>query len=321
MAPVSPTAAEIRDAAWPEAVIVGDPSRRSRGARPLDALRPASLSFLSRQPSERDAAATERFAGVTLICGEAAAGALAGLPDTTLVVVANPRLAFMRAVARFFAAPRPMSGVHPSAVLDPTARIDPTASIGPFCVIGPDCVVGADCVLGPHVCLIQDVVLGNRVTIAGGTVIGADGFGYERNEAGELEKFPHIGGVVIADDVEIGSNTSIDRGTLKPTMIGARARIDNQVHVAHNVIVGEDAAIIAQAMIGGSVRIGDRAWIAPSATIMNQVQVGSDATVGLGAVVVKAVPDGTIVMGSPAQSDVDFRRSRAALKRLTDDGR
>ena len=201
------------------------------------------------------------------------------------------------------------------SVVDGTARIDPSATVGPFCVIGPGCVVGAGCVLGPHVCLMQDVVLGDRVLIAGGTVIGADGFGYERNEAGELEKFPHVGGVVIADDVEIGSNTSIDRGTLSPTTIGARARIDNQVHVAHNVTVGEDAAIIAQAMIA------DRAWIAPSATIMNQVTIGADATVGLGAVVVKAVPDGATVMGSPAQADTEFRRSRAALKRLTDEFR
>jgi UDP-3-O-[3-hydroxymyristoyl] glucosamine N-acyltransferase len=316
----SPTAFDIRDAVWSSGDVIGDGQRASKAARALNALDPNSLSFVSR-PLGEDAIANlrARLDGVTLICDQNAATTLLGLPNTTLIVVPNARLAFMRAVARFFMPESPRGGVHPSALVHETAAVHPSATIGAFCVIGPGCVVGASCVLGPSVSLLQDVELGTRVCIAGGTVIGADGFGYERNEAGELEKFPHIGGVVIGDDVEIGSNTSIDRGTLNPTRIGARARIDNQVHVAHNVTVGEDAAIIAQAMIGGSVKIGDRAWIAPSATIMNQVSIGADAVVGLGAVVVKAVPDGTTVMGSPAQTDSEFRRARAALKRLADD--
>lgn len=315
-----PHACDIRDAAWPAGDIVGDAHRVSVSASALNALKPGCLSFVSRPVTAAElASAGSRYDGVTLICEEGTVEALRSLPDTTLIVVSNARLAFMRAVARFFGPKRARAGIHPTAVVDDSAVIDPTATIGPFCMIGPGCVIGADCVLGPSVSLMQDIKLGDRVSIAGGTVIGADGFGYERNEAGELEKFPHIGGVVIENDVEIGSNTSIDRGTLNPTRIGARARIDNQIHIAHNVVVGADAAIIAQAMIGGSVKIGDRAWVAPSATIMNQVKIGADATVGLGAVVVKSVPDGMTVMGSPAQSDVEFRRARAALKKLAND--
>lgn len=315
---ISPSARDIRDAAWPEGSILGDADRISSSAAALNAVRFGCVSFVSRAPTEADLSPVDRFKGVTLFCEERSVDRLEGLPEATLIVVANPRLAFMRAVARFFASKPEGGGVHSTAIIDETAIIDSGATIGPFCLVGPRCVVGAGCVLGPNVSLMQDIKLGARVLIGGGTVIGADGFGYERNETGELEKFPHIGGVVIEDDVEIGSNTSIDRGTLNPTRIRARARIDNQVHVAHNVVIGEDAAIIAQAMIGGSVKIGDRAWIAPSATIMNQVTIGADATVGLGAVVVKSVPDGETVMGSPAQPDVDFRRTRAALKALVD---
>lgn len=316
-----PSATEVRDEIWPAGTIVGDPDRVSIVPRALSALKPGCLSFLSRPlPHEQLDQLRDQFIDVTLICEQGAVEALTSLRDTTLIVVPVARLAFMRAVARFFVPDRGPRGIHATAVVDDTAHVDASAAIGPFSLIGPGCVVGADCSIGPSVSLMQDVRLGQRVKIAGGTVIGADGFGYERNEAGELEKFPHVGGVVVCDDVEIGSNTSIDRGTLNPTHIGARARIDNQVHVAHNVTVGEDVAIIAQAMIGGSVVIGDRAWIAPSAIIMNQVTIGADAVVGLGAVVVKSVPDGVTVMGSPAQPDAEFRRTRAALKRLTDEG-
>lgn len=319
MAKKFPTATEIRDGVWPDGMVLGDPHRVSTMPSALNALKMSGLSFLSKPLAEEQLnELRDQLVGVTLICEEPAVEALRTWQDMTLIVVPAARLAFMRAVARFFAPGHAPAGIHPTAVIDATAQVDPSASIGPFCYIGPACVIGADCLIGPNVSLMQDIRLGQRIRIAGGTVIGADGFGYERNEAGELEKFPHIGGVVICDDVEIGSNTSIDRGTLNPTYIGARARIDNQVHVAHNVIVGEDVAIIAQAMIGGSVRIGDRAWVAPSATIMNQVTIGVDAVVGLGAVVVKPVPDGATVMGAPAQADAEFRRARAALKRLTD---
>lgn len=314
------TAMELRNAAWPDGEIIGDEHRRSYSACSLNALHPGCLSFMSWPlAASRLAALKDRLDGVTIFCEQGAVAEMKPFRDTTLIVVANARLAFMRAVACYFAPNAREQGIHPTAVVHASAEIHSGAVVGPFCMIGPGCIVGADCTLAPHVVLMQDVQLGCRVSIGAGTVIGADGFGYERNEAGELEKFPHIGGVVIGDDVEIGSNTSIDRGTLDSTRIGLRARIDNQVHIAHNVIIGADAAIIAQAMIGGSARIGDRAWIAPSATIMNQVSVGADATVGLGAVVVQSVPDDATVMGSPAQSSDDFRRTRAALKRIVSD--
>src|SRR5690606_29288629 len=124
---------------------------------------------------------------------------------------------------------------------------------------------------------------------APGVKIGQPGFGYERNAAGELVQFPHLGRVIIEDDVHIGANTCIDRGTLDDTIIRSRARVDNLCHISHNVDVVSDTAVIANSMTGGSVSIGSESWIAPSGSIINGVSIGAGATVGMGAVVVKPV--------------------------------
>jgi len=295
--------------------IAGDAERLCRNISPLSEAGPGVLTFIGSK-AKAEAIAGARLAGATVVCNEAVAAIIDPERDATLLIAVNARLAFMRAARTFFAPPGPEAGVHPSAVVASDALVDPTAHIGPGVVVGSGSRIGANAVLHPNVVIYDRVTIGARVIVNAGTVIGADGFGYERNEAGELEKFPHRGGVIIEDDVEIGSNTSIDRGTLRNTVIRQRARIDNQVHIAHNVVVGEDAAVIAQAMIGGSVVIGARAWLAPASVVMNQVGVGADATVGLAAVVVKAVPDGQTVMGSPAISDAEFKANRKALKAL-----
>lgn len=147
-------------------------------------------------------------------------------------------------------------------------------------------------------------------------MIGTDGFGFERNGDGELERFPHLGGVVIEDDVEIGANVAIDRGALDDTWIGPRVRIDNLVHVAHNVRIGADAAIIAHAMLAGSASIGERAHIAPCASVREGVTVGAEAFVGMGAVVTGPVAERTTVVGSPARELAAHRAIQEALKRL-----
>ena len=201
-------------------------------------------------------------------------------------------------------------------MVDPTARIDATAHIGAYCYIGQDTTIGQNTILHPHVTIYDRVRIGARCQINSGTVIGADGFGYERNEKGELEKFPHLGGVMIEDDAEIGANTCIDRGSVGDTIVRSRARVDNLVHVAHNVEVGEDSAVIALTMLGGSVRVGPGAWIAPGAVLMNQIAIGAGGTVGLGAVVVKDVAEGQTVMGAPAQDSAEFKAARAALSKL-----
>ena len=231
-----------------------------------------------------------------------------------LIVVAEPRKAFIRLLSRLFTPERP-SGIHPGAIVSPDAMVDPTAYIGPGAVLGR-CTIGPGSVIHANVTIYDQVQIGQRVIVHAGTVIGTDGFGYERGEDGSMEKFVHLGGVVIEDDVEIGSNTSIDRGTLGDTVIRSGAKIDNQIHIAHNVDVGHDAVIIAQSMIGGSVRIGDRAWIAPSVAIMNGLTIGADAVCGLGSVVTKAVLDGSTVMGNPARDREEAKALLAAQRKL-----
>jgi UDP-3-O-[3-hydroxymyristoyl] glucosamine N-acyltransferase len=236
----------------------------------------------------------------------------------TLIVTQNPRLHFLRIVQHFFVPPKPQ-GIHPSAVIDPEAVIDPTAYIGPLTYVGKS-EIGSNSVIMGHVYIYDDVKIGRNVTIHAGTVIGADGFGYERNAEGELEKFPHVGGVVIEDDVEIGSNTSIDRGTLGNTILRTGSKIDNLVHIAHNVVVGRHAVVIAHALIGGSTIIGDQAWIAPCACVRDKLTIGQSSIVGLGAVVVKDVADNVTVMGNPAYPSDDYRKMLKVLKQQADVG-
>ncbi len=281
--------------AWP----TGAPERELRGSAALGAAGPDDLSFatgkaVSRQPDQLRAAR----AGLVLAAAEAAEL----LDETSLVlVVENPRLAFVRVVGALFAPPRPEPGVHPSAQVDDSAEVAPDAHIGALCAIGAGSVVGPGCVLHPSVTLYPGVRLGQRVQIHSGSVLGGPGFGYERDEAGVLVNFPQLGGVIVEDDVEIGSNTCIDCGALDDTVIGARSRIDNLVHIAHGVKIGQDCAVIAHAEISGSCVIGDRAWIAPGALVLESVSVGEDALVGLGAVVIRPVEAGTTVVGNPAK--------------------
>lgn len=293
--------------------IRGAKDRLVNYVRPISKPEPGALSFL--RPSAHIELTIRQITGMTIICSEQHAQKFMSA-DVTCLVTENPRLAFMRAVRHFFA-PAPLPpGVHPTTVIDPSAVIDSSATIGPFCVIGARCTIGARTILHAHVTLYSDVSIGADVVIHAGTVIGADGFGYERNAGGDLEKFPHLGGVIVENDVEIGSNTSIDRGALGNTTIRAGTRIDNQCHISHNVDIGRHVAVIAQSMLGGSVRIGDYAWLAPAAIIMNQAKIGADATIGLGAVVTKDVAQGQTVMGSPAVPIEEFRAQRVALKAL-----
>ncbi len=214
------------------------------------------------------------------------------------IVTDKPKLVFLRTVEGLFAT-KPEKGIHETACVHPEARIAPDAWIGPFTYVGK-ATIGSGTVIFGHCHIYDNVTIGRNVTIHAGTAIGSEGFGYERNEEGQLERFPHVGGVVIEDRVDIGSNTCIDRGTLGDTVIKEGAKIDNLVHIAHNIVVGRDAAVIANTMVGGSVEIGDRAWLAPSATIMDRITIGREAVVGLGAVVLKDVPDKAVMVGNPA---------------------
>lgn len=288
-------------------------------AAPLSDSGPGDVTFCG--ATARDPMAMLRTATPTLLLLERGLTVdLAQLKGRVAVVALcdNARLVFARLLERFFVPPRPV-GIHPSAVIAASAQIGKNVYVGPLCTIGDNSVIGDESVLHASVQVYAQVRIGRRVTIHSGTVIGADGFGYEREPSGALFKFPHLGGVVIEDDVEIGANTCIDRGTLADTFIGRGARIDNLVHLAHNTRVGADAAVIAHAMIGGSTQIGDRAWIAPSACLRDRIRIGDDAVVGLGSVVTRSVADQKTVFGNPARPEAEQRRLLAAFTGLLEE--
>lgn len=186
--------------------------------------------------------------------------------DKTLILVKNPRLWFIRCMKHFFYTDGNAPSVHPDATVNWSV-----------------------------------VSIGERVKIGAGARIGFDGFGYEKNEDGAWEKFPHMGGVIIGDDVEIGKNTCIDRGSLGNTIIGRGTKIDNLVHIAHNALIGEDCIIVCLSCIAGSSQIGDNSWIAPGVIIRDGKKVGENVLVGMGSIVTKDVEDGVTVVGNPAR--------------------
>ncbi len=216
-----------------------------------------------------------------------------------LIFVENPKMTFLRIANKLFVKPS-SGGINQLAEIHSEAEIANNIYIGPNTYVGK-CKIGAGSVIHGNCFLYDNVTVGKNVVIHANTVIGADGFGYQRNEDGSFEKFPHIGGVIIEDDVEIGANTCIDRGALGNTIIRKGAKIDNLVHVAHNVDIGQNTAVIANAMIGGSVIVGENTWIAPSVSIRDQVTIGNNVTIGMSSLVTKSIPDDEVWIGIPAK--------------------
>ena len=240
-----------------------------------------ALSFCKYEDSRAKELIGESRSSIILCSSKLSLLVISNFGDKTFILVPRPRLAFMRAANKFFPWRQIAPGIHPTAVISSSAQIHPSAYIGPHCVV-------------------SNAKIGERVIINAGTVIGAEGFGYIPDEDGALIQFPHIGGVIIEDDVEIGANVCIDRGALGDTIIGQGTKIDNLVHVAHNVKIGKNCQIICLVGIGGSVEIGDDSFVGISARIKNQKKIGKNVTIGMGAVVIKDVPDNMIVAGNPA---------------------
>ncbi len=264
------------------------------GVAPDEAAGPGDVAWLS--PSA-DPARVAKFAGALLILGAHPDA----MPACAVAVARDPRLAFSRLVAHLWPhASHPGWPTGPPAGVAADAQIHATAVLAPGVVIGADVVVGAGSRVGPNTCLAH-CTIGAGVDVGPNATIGTAGFGYTRDPDGRLVPFPHLGRVVIEDDVAIGANTCIDRGALGETRIGAGTRIDNLVHIAHNAQIGRDVAVIAHAVVAGSVTVGDGAWIAPGAVVRNRLTVGAGATVGMGATVVRDVPPGATVAGNPAR--------------------
>jgi len=304
----------------------GDPERRVTALRNLASAGPDDLSFLANEKF-RSLLAASRAGALLLAEGEPD-------PGRPSIRVRDPYLAFAKALALFhpLVPPRP-PGVHPTAVVDPEAAVGEQVHVGALCVVeararigdrstiragsfvGEGSVLGEDVYLYPRVVVRERVTLGDRVIVHSGAVIGADGFGYRRDERRHV-KIPQVGGVVVGDDVEIGANTTIDRGTLDSTRIGRGTKIDNLVQIAHNVVLGEDSIVVAQTGIAGSVEIGDRVVLAAQIGVSDHVRIGDDVVIGSQSGVRGNIPAGAVLLGTPAQDRARTLRAWVATGRL-----
>lgn len=298
------------------------PDRVLAEVRPLDEAGPGSVSFLA-NPKYLVKAQSSR-AGLILADPQAD---LKGLP---LLVMTNPYWGFAQATGWLHPEPEPAwsdGPIHPTAQVAADARLAPGVTLGARTVIGPRCVlhpgvhIGDDCVLGEDCELFSGVVLyrrtkvGARVRIHANTVLGSDGYGYVLVD-GRHEKVPQVGWVEVGDDVEIGACTTVDRGALGPTRIGAGTKVDNLVQLAHNVQVGQHCLVISQSGVSGSTSLGDYVTLAGKVGVVGHIHIGSRSIVGGNSVVAKSLPEGSFVTGFLARPHKEWMESQAALNRL-----
>jgi UDP-3-O-[3-hydroxymyristoyl] glucosamine N-acyltransferase len=296
-----------------------------------------SLTFAENQATFQEALASA--AAAVLVTPKIAKGFLSKAKplNKPLLLVAQPRLAFAKA-SELLRAAKTSTGVHRTAVLASSVKLAEDVSIGAHAVlgedveigtrtrIGPGCVladgvkIGADCTLYPRVVIYSGVELQDRVQVHAGCVLGSDGFGYVRDaKTGEYTQFPQQGTLVIEEDVEIGANTTIDRGALEETRIGRGTKLDNLVHIGHNVRVGRNVVMAAQTGISGSSTVGDGAILGGQVGIGEHADVGKGVILGGGAGVLskkKLRGSGIVFWGRPAQPLREYLKGLATVARL-----
>ena len=308
--------------------LVGDGSVRLTGFAPLDRAGPADLSFLS-SGKYLDAFRASQ-AGCVLVADDLA-GAAGG--PAVRIVVRDPARAMGQVLAHLHPEAPPAPGIDPTARLGAGVILGREVSIAPYAVIGAgvrlgDRVVigsgtviedqveiGNDSVLGPRVVCCSGTRLGCRVRVKAGAVLGGRGFGYAPGEGG-LERLPHVGRCLIEDDVDIGANTCIDRGSIDDTVIGAGTKIDNLVQLGHNVRIGRRCLLMSQVGVAGSARIGDGVILAGQVGVVGHLSIGAGARVAAQSGVGNDIPAGADYGGSPARPHREWLRSHAVLYRL-----
>lgn len=306
--------------------VEGDRGLELRGVASLEEGGPDELGFV-RSARHLAALAASRIGAVIAPPGLATGG-------RATLRSPSPNLDIARAARVLAPEPRPAPGVHPRAVVDPSAQVGAEASIGPCAVVGarsrvgarsvlhanvtlyPDVTVGEDCVLHAAAVLREGTRLGDRVIVQPGAVLGADGFGYEFDERGQLEKVPQLGVVVLEDDVEIGALAAVDRARFGETRIGRGVKIDDLVMIGHNCRIGEGSAIVAQSGLAGSSVVGRRVFLMAQTGVGNQATLGDGSFVGGRGGVVQDLPPGSRVYGFPAVPERTWHRAMLLLYRL-----
>jgi UDP-3-O-[3-hydroxymyristoyl] glucosamine N-acyltransferase len=303
----------------------GDSNRVVAGIATLEDAGPDDLAFLTNPRYRRQAAETR--AGALLV------GPGVEIEGKDLLVAAEPYLALAELLELFHPSPPQAAGVSPLASIAPTATLGAEVLVRPFAVIGDSATIGArstigagaivgegatvgdDTVLYPRVVLYPATRVGSRCILHAGVVLGADGFGFATSK-GKHRKVPQLGRVVVEDDVEIGAQSAVDRGTLGDTVIGRGTKIDDLVMVAHGVRVGSDCLLVAQSGVAGSSRLGRGVVLAGQAGVAGHLRLGDGAMVAAKSAVFDDVPDHAFVAGIPATDHRAWKKAQAALKRL-----
>lgn len=306
----------------------GDGDTLVTGVGSLEGAKKGDLVFLAR-PKHRPALDLSAASAAVIPAGE-------DYGRIPVIKSPDPHLTFVRAVELFYEPTRPAPGVHPLAAVSPSAKIGAGASIGPLAWVGDGAEIGAGAVIHAlaaispgvrigegsvihsHASIREGTSVGKRVIIHDGVVLGADGFGFLKAADGRHIKIPQIGRVVIEDDVEIGSNSTVDRATLDATVIRKGAKLDDLVMVGHNVEVGENAILVAQVGISGSSSVGRDAILSGQVGIADHVAIGDGAIVAAKTGVTKDVPAGAMVAGIPHVDIREWRKFWAAAPRLYD---
>lgn len=305
----------------------GDPATELRRVADLASAGPDCLSFLGDSAYRRWLAGTQ--AGVVILTQADAADSPAAVLIST-----NPYLSFAHAARLIYPKPPLRAGIHPSAVVDPSAQVDPSAWIGPLTVVeagawvGPRVFVGPSCILGEEVRIDADSRLVARVTLCWrtqvgkrallhpGAVIGRAGFGFAKDGA-RWVRIPQVGRAILGDDVEIGANTTVDRGAIEDTIIDDGVKLDNQIQIGHNVRVGENTAVAANTGISGSTQIGRNCTISGAVGMAGHLRIGDDVHFTGMAMVTRSFPEpGVYSSGIPAMPNGDWRRNVARFRHL-----
>ena len=306
---------------------LGEVAAPLTGVATLDSAGPREIAFLA-NPKYRLKLASTRAGAVILSPGDRDA---ATIPR---IVCDNPYAYYARTVALFHPPPPVRPGIHPFAQVDASANVDAYAEIGPFVVIGPGCtiakgasigahgVLGADVAVGegtrlnPRVTIYDGCSIGARCVLHSGAVIGADGFGMAR-DAGRWVKIPQVGAVRIGDDVEIGANTTIDRGALDDTVIEEGVKLDNQIQIAHNCVIGAHTVIAGCTGISGSVTVGKHCMIGGGVGLVGHISICDHVTISGFSLITKSITEpGTYTSGLPFMPHAEWLRNAVHLRRL-----